>query len=149
MCMKAKQSPLSEIQRDVERHTGQPAILTSPKRAKITNKQLKIVGEAIYSTYDERCKDNFGKPVSEILVLVPEAGLQKKLSPTKEKKLKRDQQRKLKTDVENKMSQTDVDSHLHICESYSSRKVQRLAQSFVGMDFSLELHISTSGVQRV
>ena len=71
--MTAKKGPLSEIQGDVKRHTAQPVILTSPEGTKITNEQLKMVGQATYSTHDEKCKENFGKPLSEILVLVPEA----------------------------------------------------------------------------
>ena len=83
MCMTAK-GTLSEIQGDVKRHTAQPVILMSPKGAKITNKKIKV-GQAIYSTYDEKCTETFGKPLSEILVLVPEAGLQKKLTCRKTK----------------------------------------------------------------
>ena len=66
------------------------------KDPKVTNKKLKTVGEVIYATYNNKCKENFGKSLSDILILVPEAGLQKKLSPTEKKKIKRDQQRKLK-----------------------------------------------------
>ena len=130
-CRGAKNGPLCELQVNAKRHIGQ-------KDPKVTNKKLKTVGEAIYATYNSKCKENFGKSLSDILLLVPEAGLQKKLSPTEKKKNKRDQQRKLKTDVENKMSQTDVDSHLSLCESYSSRKVQRLAQSFETYEEALE-----------
>jgi len=53
---------------------------TVQKGSKITNKQLKVLGQVIYSTYDEKCKENFGKSLTDILLLVPEAGLEKKLS---------------------------------------------------------------------
>lgn len=36
------------------------------------------------------------------------------------------------------MSQTDVDSHLSLCDSHSSRNVQRLAQSFETYEEALE-----------
>ena len=130
MCMTAKKGPLSEIKGDVKRHTTQPVILTTPKGTKITNKQLKMVGQAIYSTYDENCKEHFGKPLSEILVLVPEAGLQKKLSPVKKRKLKRNQQRQTKTEIENKINDNDTQQHLSSRQSFRSRQYHRLAQSF-------------------
>ena len=136
-CRAAKNGPLCELQMNAKRQIGQ-------KDPKVTNKKLKTVGEAIYATYNNKCKENFGKSLSDILILVPEAGLQKKLSPTEKKKMKRDQQRKLKTDVENKMSQSDVDSHLSICQSYSARKAQRLAQSFESYEEAMERVKKTS-----
>ena len=59
------------------------------KGSKITSKQLKVLGQVIYSTYDDKCKENFGKSLSDILVLVPEARLEKKLSPVEKKKVKK------------------------------------------------------------
>ena len=80
--------------------------------------------------YDEKCKENFGKPLSEILVLVPEAGLEKKLSPVEKRKLKRNQQRQTKAEIENKMNENDAREHLSSRQSYRSRQYHRLAQSF-------------------
>jgi len=73
-CMTVKKGPLNELQRDANKHTAQH---TAQKGSNITNKQLKVVGQEIYSTYDEKFKENFAKSLSEILVLVPEAGLEK------------------------------------------------------------------------
>ena len=74
--------PLSEIQRDSEKDTTLSET-TRTKGFKVNNKQLKMVGQAIYFSYDEKCKENFGKSLSEILILVPEAGLERKLSPVR------------------------------------------------------------------
>ena len=82
--MTVKKGPLNEIQRDANKHTAQHTVL---KGSKITNKQLKVLGQVIYSTYDDKCKENFGKSLSDIPVLVPEAGLEKKLSPVEKRKL--------------------------------------------------------------
>jgi len=79
--MTVKRGPLHEIEGDTKRHTDQAAILTSPKGIKLTSKHLKTVAQVISSTYDEKCKENFGKPFSEILVFIPEEWLEKKLSP--------------------------------------------------------------------
>jgi len=46
------------------------------------------LGQVIYSTYNEKCKENFGRSLSDILLLVPEAGLEKKLSPVEKRQLK-------------------------------------------------------------
>ena len=127
MCTTVRRGPLSEIQADAKKHTAQPAPQKPPK---VTNKQLKMVGQVIYSTYDEKCKENFGKPLSEILVLVPEAGLERKLSPVEKKKLKRDQQRQMKTDIENKINENDTHEHLSSRQSYRARQYHRLAHSF-------------------
>lgn len=117
--------PLSDLKANAKRQAT-----CSHKDPKITNKKLKLVGQAIYDTYNEKCKENFDKSLSDILVLVPEAGLQKKLSPAEKQKMKRDQQRETKRDLEAKMSRNDTALHLSIRESYSSRQVQRMAQSF-------------------
>ena len=65
-----------------------------------------------------------------MLVLVPEAGLQKKPSPAERKKMKRNQQSQTKKELESKMSQSDTAVHLSLHELFSSRQVQRMAQSF-------------------
>ena len=62
-CMTVKKGPLNEIQRNANKHTTQHRV---QKGSKITNKQLKV----FYFTYDDKCKENFGKSLSEILVLV-------------------------------------------------------------------------------
>ena len=105
----AKEGPLSEIQGDAKRDT---TLSKTRKGFKVNNKQFKMVGQAIYSSYDEKCKENFGKSLSEILILVPEAGLERKLSPVEKIKLKRDQQRQMKTDIENNVNENDFEKHL-------------------------------------
>ena len=120
-CRSHKSGPLSEIRREAKKLTRQ-----GPK---ITNKRLKEIGQAIYSTFDERCKENFKKSFSEILALVPEAGLQKKLTPAEQKKVRRDQQRKMKKETENQMA-GDTSAHLILRQSYSARQKHRLAQTF-------------------
>ena len=124
-CRVATKGPLGDLQANAKRKIGQedPHIM-------ITNKKLKSVGKAIFAAYNETCKENFGKSLSDILVLVPEAGLEKRLSPVEKRKLKRDQQRQLKHHVEKQMAQADTDVHLSLCESYSARKTKRLAQAF-------------------
>ena len=138
MCMTANRGPLNEIQGNVRKLTARPALLKSPKGTKLTNKHLKNVGQIIYSMYDEKCKENFGKPLSEILVLVPEAGLEKKLSPVEKRKLKRNQQRQTKAEIENKMNKNDAQEHLSSRQSYRSRQYHRLAQSFETIEEATE-----------
>ena len=128
-CNIATKGPLGELQVNTKRHVGQ----IDPKA---TNKKLRTVGEAIFVTYNEKFK--FGKSLSDILVLVPEADLQKKLSPVEKKKIKRDQQRQLKHDIEKKMAQADTDVHLSLCKLFSARNVQRLAQSFATYEEAME-----------
>ena len=121
MCRSHKSGPLSEIGIEAKKLTN-----SGPKA---TNKRLREVGQAIYSTFDDRCKENFGKSFSEILVLVPEAGLQKKLTAVDKKKLRRNQQRKMKKETENQMA-GDTTAHLMLRQSYSARQKHRLAQVF-------------------
>ena len=119
--------PLSELQTDSSKHTGQKIVPEG--LLKTSNKQLKTVGQAIYSTYGKKCKENLGKSLSDILILVPETGLERKLSPVEKRKLKRNQQRKLKTDIENKMSESDTEEHLVSRQSYWARQYHRLVQT--------------------
>jgi len=63
---------------NANKHTAQHIV---QKCSKITNKQLKVLGQIIYSTYDEKCKGNFGKSLTDILVLVPDPTIEKKLCP--------------------------------------------------------------------
>ena len=111
-CRGYNSGPLSEI--------GNEAKKMCHGRGKATSKRLKEVGQTIYSTFNERCKENFGKSLSDILVLVPEAGLQRKMSPVEKKKLKRDQQRKFKQDTENQMAGDICSSHLTSRQSYNT-----------------------------
>ena len=134
-CMTVKKGPLNEIQRDANKQTAQHTVL---KGSNITTKQLKVLGQVIYSTYDDKCKENFGKSLSDILVLVPEAGLEKKLSPVEKRKLKRDQQRQMKNDVEKAMHENDTDLHLSSRQSYRGRQNHRLAQSFESKEEATE-----------
>ena len=50
----AKKGPLSEIQGDAKKDT---TLSETQKGFKVNNKQLKMVGRAIYSSYDEKCKN--------------------------------------------------------------------------------------------
>ena len=61
---------LSEVQGDAKKDT------TLKKGPKVYNKQLKMFEQAIYS----RCKESLGESLNEILILVPEASLSRKLS---------------------------------------------------------------------
>lgn len=78
---------------------GKQIRLTPPKGIRVTNEHLKTVAQVISSAYDEKCKENFGKPFSEIHVLIPEEWLAKKFSPVEKKKLKRYQQRQTKAEI--------------------------------------------------
>ena len=82
------------------------------REPEVTKRKLKSIGEAIYATYNEKCQENFQKSLSDILVLVPEAVLQKKSSPAEEKKIRRNEQRQSKKEIEFKMSQYDGAVHL-------------------------------------
>ena len=133
--LRAKKGPLSEIQGDAKKDT---TLTETQKGFKVNNKQLKMVGQATYSRYDEKCKENFGKSLSEILILVPEAGLERKLSPVEKRKLKRDQQRQMKIDIENNVNENDIEEHLSSRQSYRARQQHRLAQSFETMTEATE-----------
>ena len=58
-CKTVNKGPLSELHTDASKHTAQNIVPEG--LLKTSNKQLKTVGQAIYSTYDEKCKENFGK----------------------------------------------------------------------------------------
>ncbi|RMX37045.1 hypothetical protein pdam_00022122, partial [Pocillopora damicornis] len=118
----ARKGPLTELNTNVKRQRQ--------REPKVTKRKLKSIGEAIYATYNEKCQENFQKSLSDILVLVPEAVLQKKSSPTEEKKIRRNEQRQSKKELESKMSQNDGAVHLSLRQSYSSRQVQRMALSY-------------------
>ena len=98
VCRGARKGPLTELNTNVKRQCQ--------KEPKITKRILKSIGEAIYATYNEKCKENFQKSLSDILVLVPKHGLQKKSSPAEKKKKKREmskgkQTNKKRTRVQN------------------------------------------------
>lgn len=78
-CKTVNKGPLSELHTDASKHTAQNIVPEG--LLKTSNKQLKTVGQAIYSTYDEKCKEILEKSLTDILILVPEAGLERKLSP--------------------------------------------------------------------
>ena len=125
MCMSGKRGPLSNIAVDAKNNT------LIPEGSKATKKQLKFVGQTIYSTYNDKCKEHFSKTLSEVLVLVPEANLEMKLSPTEKRKEKRDKLRQVKTDIEKRvLKENDTGVHLNLRESYSARQRRRLTQSF-------------------
>jgi hypothetical protein len=105
--------------------------LAKPKSPNaMTKKNLKEFGQNIYSAFDEKCKENFKKSFSDILVMVPEAGLEKKQSPEDKRKIKRISQRKTKEEIEKKMTENDTDIHLSSRQSFKNRNVQRLALAF-------------------
>lgn len=145
MCRLGKGGPLSNITTDANKHT----LLPEGSIIRATKKQLKSVGQEIYSTYDEKCKKNFGKTLSEILVLVPEAGLERKLSPVEKRKQKRNKLRHTKRDLENKvLIKNDTGVHLSSRDSYSARQQRRLAESFETLDEARERAIKTSPKER-
>ena len=82
-CRGARKGPLTELNTNVKRQCQ--------REPKVTKRKLKSIGEAIYATYNEKCQENFQKSLSDILVLVPEAGLQKKPSPAEKKRMKRNE----------------------------------------------------------
>jgi len=96
----------------------------------MTKKSLKEVGQNIYSAFDERCKENYGKSFADIIILVPEAGLQKKQSPEEKKQIRIINQRKTKQHIESKIIENDTDMHLSLRQSFTARNEQRLAQCF-------------------
>ena len=94
VCRGARKGPLTELNTNVKRQRQ--------KEPKITKRILKSIWEAIYATYNEKCKENFQKSLSDILVLFPKHGLQKKSSPAeKTKKKKRNEQRQTKKQKKN------------------------------------------------
>ena len=95
-CRGARKGPLTELNTNVKRQCQ--------REPKVTKRKLKSIGEATYATYNEKCQENFQKSLSDILVLVPEAGLQKKPSPAEKKKMKRNEQRQTKKELETKMT---------------------------------------------
>ena len=119
----AKSGPLNDMAKHVNK--------LLPENSNAGKKQLKSVGQAIYSTYNDKCKKNFGKTLGEILVLVPEAGLQIKPSPEEKKREKRNQLRQWKKNAEKVIfTENDTTVHLTSGESYSARKQRKLAQCF-------------------
>ena len=67
VCRGARRGPLTELNANAKRQCL--------KEPKITKRILKSIEEAIFATYYEKCKENFQKSLSDILVLVPEGGL--------------------------------------------------------------------------
>ena len=84
----------------------------------------------IFSTYDNTCKENLGKPFSEVLLAVPQLNLQVKQSAYEKKKQKLENQREFKGTVEAIWNQTDLDAHLAQRTSLAARAKQRTYQSF-------------------
>lgn len=101
-----------------------------PKKAQPTKGELKAVGEMIFSTYEKNCKENLGKPFSEVLLAVPKLNLQEKQSAYDKKKQRLKNQRQLKASVEALWNQSDVDAHLAQRTSLAARAKQRALQSF-------------------
>lgn len=66
------EGPFTEIRNRSENHV--------PKKVQPTKGELKAVGEMIFSTYDQKCKENLGKSFSEMLLAVPQLNMQEKQS---------------------------------------------------------------------
>ena len=101
-----------------------------PNKAQQTKGELKAVGQIIFSTYEKTCKENLGKPFSEVLLAVAELNLQGKQSTYEKKKQRLKSQRQFKASVEAAWSQTDVNAHLAQRTSLATRAKQRAHQSF-------------------
>lgn len=114
--------PFSDIKNTSRHHV--------PKKAQPTKGELKAVGQMIFSTFDKTCKENLGKPFSEVLLAVPELNLQEKQSSYEKKKQRLKSQRQFKASVEAAWSQTDVNAHLAQRTSLATRAKQRAHQSF-------------------
>lgn len=105
-------------------------IFKSKPNIKLTKRDLKEAGSQIFSEIDEKCKENYGTSITNILVMVPEAGLAKKQSPEEKRKLKRVNQRQTKENIQAKMTKNDSDAHLTLRQSFRARNEQRLSQYF-------------------
>ncbi|KXJ06892.1 hypothetical protein AC249_AIPGENE21575 [Exaiptasia diaphana] len=105
-------------------------IFKSKPNIKLTKRDLKEAGSQIFSEIDEKCKENYGTSLTNILVMVPEAGLAKKQSPEEKRKLKRVNQRQTKENIQAKMTKNDSDAHLTLRQSFRARNEQRLSQYF-------------------
>ena len=95
--------PFSDINNTSRHHV--------PKKAQPTKGELIAVGQMIFSTCEKTCKENLGKPFSEVLLAVPELNLQEKQSPYKKKKQRLKSQRQSKASVEATWSKTDINAH--------------------------------------
>ena len=93
-------------------------------------KEIKKIGQEIYKNFNKVCQENLGQSLADVLCHVPEAQLQKKVSPAERKKKNRNIKRKFKTNVEETWQQNDVNSHLEQRTSYRARNMQRFNQSF-------------------
>lgn len=92
--------------------------------------ELKELGQSIFKEVNSFCNSQLGKDFSEIITLVPEAGVVKKKSPVERKQMSREFKRGVKRSIEEGWAKTDVDIHLAQRVSYSVRKKQRLDQGF-------------------
>lgn len=120
---KCNRGPLHELNTSI-------SSMKKPQVPRITKKQLKEVGQDLYSKINETCKENYNSTLSHILTLVPEAGLELKKSPEDKKKIVRDQKRKSKQEIENKIQENDAKAHLSLRQSYSARNEHRFAHYF-------------------
>ena len=126
---KSKHKPLASIK-------SQAKAFTTVTTIKPLKRELKDIGEAIYKTFDEACKENLGCSFTDVLLTVPSkmTGLQQRISPAEKKERKRDEQRKVKTSIESVWKNTDTDSHLALRQSFSARQQQRLSTYFETTD---------------
>ena len=83
----------------------------SQKRFNQLKESLKLLENDIFYL-QKTCKENLGKPFSEVLLAVPKLNLQEKQSAYEKKKQRLRNQRQLKASVETLWNQSDVDAHL-------------------------------------
>ena len=78
-CVASKREAFTEVKsREKE--------LSGKKIFKPTQKEVKNVESVIYKEFDSVCKERLGKSFGEVMSMVPEAGLTKKVSPVEAKK---------------------------------------------------------------
>lgn len=78
-CVVTKREPFTELQNQAKK-------LTSTNSVNPSQKEIKTDGTAIYNEFNDVCNNRFGKYFGDVLTMVPEASLQKKLSPAEAKK---------------------------------------------------------------
>lgn len=106
----------------------------SPSSTKMPfkKKDLKEIGVAIFDSFEERCQSTLGCGFADVLLAVPssQSGIQKKLSPSEIKAKQRKNLKSVKENIENQYTQSDVDAHFALRQSFAAREKQRLAQHF-------------------
>lgn len=112
--------------------------LISNKKGLPTDKELKGIGQFIFNEIDKSCKENLGKPFSEILHKTPESNLHIRKSPSQRRKQTKKIQKEFKNSIENNWKKNDTNAHLAQRTSFGNRNQQRLNQSFESYDEAKE-----------